>query len=262
MRQLSQFESICSGMPHILDYCGTISLVNISRVSRLFNHTTTPIIRQKLQQFPIVVIVNDIVIDCKTSLNYSIPTNKLSVKTNFKYPYKISVDPSFNNTMFRIQTPFDIWGIDTNIGDYMNYVFNHHYESDTQVDAVDVRSGLYSPMPSQHINVPGRNIFYYDVRVKYISLRLIFECEYEYPYIPTYDITSVNITGFELSYERVISNRELYLQTLFLIPTLLVFSVLCGPIIAIIITTIIYKCYIVMSIHYDSMYREKRLQDW
>ena len=249
MGQLSKFECMVSGMPHILDYCGTMSLVNMSRVSRLTNHTTVPIIKRKLQRIPINVKINDTEMVGDTSVVYSIHDYKLTAKIKFHTPYEISMDTTFvDNTFFHIYTPFDICGIDTNIRDYipMNYTNELYAQS------------------AQPIG-PDQNIFYHDVRDKNTQLRLIFACEYDLPDIPMYethpnDITRVYVMGIEFSHERAtsVSTTELYLLML----GSLVSGVLCGPILAILFPAFLYKCFTFVNDQFNDMYHEKRLKDW
>jgi len=258
MGHLSKFECMVSGMPHILDYCGTISLVNMSRVSRLTNHATVPIIKRKLQRIPTSVKINDTEMVGDTSVVYSIHDDKLTAKIKFHTPFEISMDTTFvDNTFFHIYTPFDIWGIDTNIRDYIP--MNYTNEFTTQMDVGELYAQSVQPIG------PDQNIFYHDVRDKNTKLRLIFACEYELPGIPMYethpnDITSVYVMGIEFNHERStsVSTTELYLLML----GSLVSGVLCGPILAVLFLAFLYKCFTFVNDQFNDMYHEKRLKDW
>jgi len=209
-----------------------------------------------MAQSPTHVKINDTMLKCDAKR-----TNESSIRIQFPDPYKISCDQTTPvGTFFHIYTPFDIWGIDTNIGDYIP--MNYTNEFTTHMDASDIGE-LYAQSTRSNGEV-SRNIFYHDVSDKNTKLRVIFTCDRELP--GTYethphDITSVCVIGIEIytKCESTASSTELY----FIMLGLLLSGVLCGPIIAVGFVYTMYKSIIYMNDAYSGgIYHEKRLVDW
>ena len=138
MHKLSKFESITSGMPHILEYCGVISLHNISSTSHYCYDTTRPLLLRKLQKIPHSCNVNDsTMILNNNDLVYSKIEDTIHVKISFKVPYEIYITSiDMLSTLFKIYTPFHIWEFDTNMLEFLPHNYGNIPEYATTMDVL------------------------------------------------------------------------------------------------------------------------------
>ena len=252
-----------SGMPHILDYCGAIALSAFAQTSSSNRRTTQPLILRKLQTIPFSVKINNTTIESRAtdSLVYSNTERTTRLKINFETPYMIDLDLQLNdvgNTFYHVYTPFDVWGIDTFVLEFIG--INHNPTATMNVDVIDDSTDL------QPIN-PATQVFSHTVyEHNKTCMRLLFTCEHDPapPGMPMYDthhdVTSISIQGIEFEYDRShnMSNMERGIVTI-----IAVFScMLCGPVVASLNTVFSYKLIVFLADRFDTMYRERRRVDW
>ena len=119
----SKFESYTSGMPHILDFCGMRTLIKLSRVSRLLNHTVKPLILTKNKNIKIQVQIDENLFPIHNAniiqllyTNHNLydrinkPYNKTKIICNFIKPYTVNSNNWIEPLFFHIYTPIHILG--------------------------------------------------------------------------------------------------------------------------------------------------------
>ena len=231
-QHLTKFECMISGMPHILDYCATSSLVSLSRTSTSTHLTTKPLIDEKFNAIPITIQIDDAVIDTKTSMvMYDCIHGIMSITCSFTSPLYKSPESFHDPIFFHIFTPYDIWGYHESLGSHKpNIMWNAVSRCDGGIPT------------TSYLDI-------YDVG----NTRMRLLCDYDKGYF--------HITGIGIQYETAPVYKFPAFALVGLIWFLATTALFCGLIIGCVSTVVLYKCVIVCNA-YDSVYREKRRKDW
>ena len=252
-------------MPHILDYCGAMSLANLSTVSRSMNKTIEPLLSRKKNAFPIAVEINDILMPGTTEILCNV-ADRVVMKITFDVVYKISLETHIiDNTFFRIYTPFGIWGIDVNFRDYISPDYMNGF-----TDQLDVYDDVREAFSSQdELSYKKNNIFYYDICSKNNTcIRVLFRVCYGtgtgMNIIHGHDITGICIVGAVLirTDSATVLRRGMYLFG----AACLLWGALCGPTtsisVAAISAAIFYTMVCFARYCNDSSHYVERREDW
>lgn len=217
MQKLSKFESITSGMPHILDYCGVMSLNNISSTSHYSYYTIRPLLLRKFKKIPHSCKINGTtMISNNKDFTYSIIADTISVKISFKVPYEINITHiDMLSTLFKIYTPFHTWKIDTNMLEFLPYNYGNTPEYATTMDVM--HTGEIYSQPRNIEN--SSNALYKDEIIKNNTKIKIFYNICKSISNRTPNITGISIRGINI--EHNIKNNQTIKTTVLIIPFIL-----------------------------------------
>ena len=249
MCHVSKIECMVSGMPHILEYCGALSLLRLHQTSWYFNETISPLLNAKKASFPVSVQIDDVTINSiPPRVTYCNALNRMNISCKFITPLVMSrISDTGLSCIFHVCTPFDVWGYHEHIGAYQPVVISNCTTGGTTGGTTD----------------STRTIAYLDIYdVGTTKMKLL--CEYIHVTqagVPD-QMTDFTITGMDIQYDvSPVYKLSVCERTLLLLVSM--FSVVAyGPCIGGSVTVFVYKSIVAMNNASDSMYREKRLNDW